>query len=216
MDSVQSSIRAKVKCGEFPAPKGAEAFSAYAIASGKGLITEMENAARQTLDLPMTFETLGEGLRLFDGWALRDLANFRKRCKDSLIPCLDSFLDVQPPGPSGIWIGCPTVMNSYQQIRILPTWLTQLLSTKQNSLKVQKFTHPLDIHSRIRGEYTTALQDHGNCYFCLNVHMRNGSTFCAELENKLAEVRDEVAFSVPSRTAPVFDWVPNRRRVGMQ
>ena len=60
MDSVQSSIRAKVKLGEFPAPKGAEAFSAYAIAWRKRLFLEMENAARQTLDLPMTFEILGE------------------------------------------------------------------------------------------------------------------------------------------------------------
>ncbi|KAF8472352.1 hypothetical protein DFH94DRAFT_766325 [Russula ochroleuca] len=62
MASVQSSIRAKVKLGEFPAPMGIEAFSAYAIASGKGLIPEMENAARQTLDYPVTFEILGEGL----------------------------------------------------------------------------------------------------------------------------------------------------------
>ena len=110
MASVQSSIRAEVKRGEFPAPKGAEAFPAYAIASSKGLIPEMENAARQTLDHPMTFEVLGEGLRLFEGWALRDLASFRKRCRDSLITCLDSFLEVQPPGPSSIWVGCPEVM----------------------------------------------------------------------------------------------------------
>jgi hypothetical protein len=35
MVSVQSLIRAKIKLGEFPAPKGAEAFHAYAIASAK-------------------------------------------------------------------------------------------------------------------------------------------------------------------------------------
>jgi hypothetical protein len=92
MASVQSFIRAEVSRGEFPAPKGAEAFSAYAIASGKGLIPEMENAARQTLDHPMTFEILGEGLRLFEGWALRDLANFRKRYRDNLVSCFESFL----------------------------------------------------------------------------------------------------------------------------
>ena len=79
MDSVQSSIRLEVKCGEFPAPRGVQSFPAYAIASAKGLIPEMENAARQTLDHPMTFEILGEGLRLFEGWALRDLASFHKR-----------------------------------------------------------------------------------------------------------------------------------------
>jgi hypothetical protein len=79
MASVQSSIRLQVKWEEFPAPKGTEAFAAYAIASAKRLIPEMENAARQTLDHPMTFDLLGEGLRLFEGSALRELASFRKR-----------------------------------------------------------------------------------------------------------------------------------------
>jgi hypothetical protein len=32
----------------------------YAIASSKGLIPEMENAARLTLDYPMTFESMGD------------------------------------------------------------------------------------------------------------------------------------------------------------
>jgi hypothetical protein len=79
MASVQSYIRAKVKCKEFPAPKGAEAFAAYGIASAKGLIPEMKDAVRLTLKLPMTFERLGEGLRFFEGSALLDLANSRKR-----------------------------------------------------------------------------------------------------------------------------------------
>jgi hypothetical protein len=79
MDSVLSSIRILVKCGMFPGPKGAEAFAAYAIASAKGLIPEMEDAARLTLNYPMTFEALGEGLRYFEGSALHDLASFRKR-----------------------------------------------------------------------------------------------------------------------------------------
>jgi len=73
MASIQSSIRTLVKCEEFPAPRSAEAFTAYAIASAKRLIPEMEDAARLTLDHPMTFETLGEGLQFFEGSALRDL-----------------------------------------------------------------------------------------------------------------------------------------------
>ena len=60
MVSVQSSIRAEVSRGDFPAPSGAGAFSAYAIASAKGLIPEMEYAARLTLNHPMTFEILAE------------------------------------------------------------------------------------------------------------------------------------------------------------
>ena len=73
MVSVQSFIRTEVSRGASPGPKGAEALPAYAIASAKDLIPEMENAARMTLDHPMTFEILGEGLRLFEGWTLRDL-----------------------------------------------------------------------------------------------------------------------------------------------
>jgi hypothetical protein len=83
MASVRSSIRAKVRLGEFPSPKGAEAFTAYAIASAKQLIPEMENAALLTLDHPMTFEVLGEGIRRFEGSALRDLASFRKLNRDA-------------------------------------------------------------------------------------------------------------------------------------
>jgi BTB/POZ domain len=80
MVQVQSSIRAEVDRGNFPAPVETEAFRAYAIASSKRLVPEMDKAARLTLDHPMTFETIGAGLRLFQGSALRDLARFRKRC----------------------------------------------------------------------------------------------------------------------------------------
>jgi hypothetical protein len=113
MISVQSSIRAEVSRGAFLAPDGAEAFSAFAIAAEKGLIPEMENAAYLTLFEPMTFETLGEGLRLFQSCSLRDLVSFRKRYKDNLVACIESLLEVQPPGPSSIWVspvGCPEVM----------------------------------------------------------------------------------------------------------
>ncbi|KAH9174301.1 hypothetical protein EDB89DRAFT_1904510 [Lactarius sanguifluus] len=77
MESVQSHIRAEIKCGKFPAPVADEAFRAYAIASSMGLIPEMESAARLTQTRPMTFESLGEGLRSFKGRALCDLLRFR-------------------------------------------------------------------------------------------------------------------------------------------
>lgn len=79
MDAVQSNIRAAVKLGTFPAPVKAEGFSAYAMASSMGLVPEMENAAQLTLGQPMTFESLGEGLRSFKGRALCDLLRYRKR-----------------------------------------------------------------------------------------------------------------------------------------
>jgi hypothetical protein len=204
MDGVQSSVRAEVGRWGSP-PLGAGAFTAYAIASAKELIPEMENAARLTLKYPMTFEVLGEGLRLFEGWALRDLVNFRKRCGENLVTCLDSYLEVQPSasGPSRIWIGCPSGPYSYDNYGNyrqtpsvgLPTWLNELLSRNQSDLKLQKFTLPLDIHSRIRQEYFTALQNHAACNFCSAVHTRSGSTFCAELENKVAQACNKVRHS---------------------
>ena len=183
MTSVQLTIRGKVNCGEFPAPKGTDAFAAYAIASSKELIPEMEKAARQSLDLPMTFETIGKGLRLFEGWALRDLANFRRRCRDNLSACFDSY--------SGALAGCPRGWFG-PGVPVLPKWLYQLLSRSRDDLEMQVFTHPLDIHSRIRGEYLTALYAHLDCKICLVMHAIQGSTFCAELERKLAQARDKV------------------------
>jgi hypothetical protein len=77
MESVQSDIRSAIKDGTFPAPVRAEGFSAYVLASAMGLVPEAENAARLTLDQPMTFDLLGEGLRLFKGRALCDLIRYR-------------------------------------------------------------------------------------------------------------------------------------------
>jgi hypothetical protein len=200
--SVQSSIRAKVKLGEFPAPKGAEAFPAYAIASAKGLIPEMEHAARLTLDSPMSFDILGEGLRLFEGCALRDLVGYRSRCRDSLIAFLDSFLDTHPSGSSSIWFGCPEVLLTtppgqpyFRQTHALPRWLYELLWGIQSELEIT-FTHPLDIHSRIRQEYFTAFQNHATCYFCSGVNRTSGIAYCAELENKLAQAINKVSHSL--------------------
>ena len=196
MVPVQFSIRARVNCGDFPAPVGTEVFRAYAIASNKGLVPEMEKAARLTLEYPMTFESLGEGLRLFDGCALRDLANYRKRCVDNLVTCLKSF-EFPGPGPSSIWVGCPDVMprrSSYDPppTAVLPSWLRQVLSQSGNDLKLQVFTHPLATSSSIRAVYLTALQKHTNCNFCLQVQAMNGLTFWAELEGELARARDKV------------------------
>lgn len=201
MASVQSSIRDKVKLGVFPAPVGAEAFSAYAIAREKGLISEMENAAHQTLDHPMTFEVLGEGLRLFEVGALNDLASFRGRCRDSLVTCIESFLEVQPPCPSSIWVQ-GSCSDKYRSDRVLPRWLNQLLLQNQNELKLKKFACPLDIHLRIRQEYLDALQTNDNCKACLKMHASMGLTFCAKLENSFAQARDKVtcSFYLPSIT----------------
>jgi len=79
MESVQSDIRSAIKHGIFPAPVKAEAFTAYAIASGMGLVPEAKDAARLTYAQHMTFESLGEGLRSFKGQALGDLIRYRSK-----------------------------------------------------------------------------------------------------------------------------------------
>ena len=77
MSSIQQDIRDEVDLGRFPTPDEAQAFIAYAIASSLGLIPEIEHAARLTLGQPMTFESLGEGLRSFKGKALCELIRYR-------------------------------------------------------------------------------------------------------------------------------------------
>ncbi|KAH8995918.1 hypothetical protein EDB92DRAFT_2112692 [Lactarius akahatsu] len=106
MGSVQSSIRAEVSHRKLSILNGAQVFRAYAIASSKGLVPEMDMVARLSLDLPMTFEYIGIELRLFEGWALRALVEFRILYIDNLISCFKSFFDTNT-GPSKIWIACP-------------------------------------------------------------------------------------------------------------
>jgi hypothetical protein len=213
MASVQSFIRDEVNRGAFPAPKDAEAFCAYAIASGIGLIPEMENAARQTLDHPMTFEILGEGLRLFEGWALRDLANFRRRYRDHLVSCFESFLKTEE-SQFNIWTPCAFYTyhpassydayggyrhrDSYSQSTLsmsntnefLPSWLAELFQQHLNE-SCKGFSRPLFNPRNIRGEYLSALKSHLNIYGCVScssVHSLNGETFCKELEDRLARL----------------------------
>ena len=191
MVPVKTLIRAEVDRGNFPSPVGTEAFGAYAIASSKGLIPEMKNAARLTLDSPMTFETIGEDLRLFDGWALRELARTRKRRRDNVVACLESFLDVQTPGPSSVWVGCHDNTLLRPSLSVLPRWLEQVFSRNKDDLKMHLFIHPLATPSSIREDYLMAIQGHADCYCCSRVHTRKGSTFCAELESRLAQARDK-------------------------
>jgi hypothetical protein len=192
MVQVQSYIRAEVNHGNFPVPVKTEAFRAYAIASGKGLIPEMEKAARLTLDHPMTFETIGEGLRLFQGSALRDLAHFRKRCSDNLVTCLYSFLKVQadPPGPSSIWVGCPKSTRLRCNKVDIPVWLYVVLPYR--AVLLQAFTHPLPTPQSVRAQYLKAIQDHSDCSFCLRVYAEKGSNFGEKLERRLARAREKV------------------------
>jgi hypothetical protein len=214
---MQSCIRAEVSHGVFPTPKGAEPFSAYAIASGKRLVPEMENAARQTLDHPMTFEVLGEGLRLFEGWALRDLANLRKRYRDNLKSCFKSFLKADK-SQSKIWTPCASYSvdhrrscdkykchcgsKSYSLSNLLlfdanislPFWLAELFR-KHLYESYEAFSKSLFDPRSIRGEYLSALQAHiklYSCVSCTKVHTEKGEMFCKDLEDRLMQALNEV------------------------
>ena len=198
MVHIQSFIRDEVSRDGSPVPVGTEVFRAYAIASSKGLILEMEKAARLTLDYPMTFESLGEELRFFEGSALLDLVYFRRRYQYHLATSLRSILQVNDSGPLNIWIGCPDVMPHTFSVAnpplAPPTWLRQLLS-QCNTVshgKTNLFTHPLTTPSSIREKYLTAIKTHPDCNFCLWVHTTMGPTFCADLESRLAQAQDRV------------------------
>jgi hypothetical protein len=206
MVSVQSSIRAEVSRGDFPASSGAGAFSAYAIASAKGLIPEMEYAAHLTLDHPMTFEILAEGLREFEGQALRDLANFRKRCRDKLMSCFELFLGAYYQSSSNIWISCSGnggcdgfshSASSKKRRSSAPSWLIEFYEMHLNDLR-DSFSRPLFNPRNIRREYLSTLQAHiesSGCVSCTKVHTLKGEAFCKELEDRLTQALNEVCTS---------------------
>ncbi|KAH9167976.1 hypothetical protein EDB89DRAFT_2232046 [Lactarius sanguifluus] len=181
MISIQSYIRAEIK--RWPPPFGAEAFRTYAIASSMGLIPEIENAARLTLGYPMTFESLGDGLRSFKGSALCDLVRYRRRCRDNLVLCLNSFFDAH--SRRQIWEGCREG-SSY-------TWLVNFFTSKSAEMNDSEgFTRAISSPSTILEGFQVALKDHmqSGCYSCVRVHME-GQTFCKELEKELVQKLDE-------------------------
>ncbi|KAH9024489.1 hypothetical protein EDB83DRAFT_2679040 [Lactarius deliciosus] len=199
MSAVQCSIRAEVARRPPLTLDGAQAFRAYAIASSSGLRPEMEMAACLTLDQPMTFEHLGDELRLFEGRTLRELASFRKGCRNNLVSCIESFLDVDS-GPSNIWIDCPK--HPKKSPPTLPTWVHNLFTPLVEELK-QAFTSPLIKPSSIRDKYLEALQKHAApdlCTFCLGVHALKGESFCVQLEKALAQAREKMPVVLDTAT----------------
>ncbi|KAH8985660.1 hypothetical protein EDB86DRAFT_2328468 [Lactarius hatsudake] len=188
MVSIRSYIRAQIKRWASTST-GVEAFRKYAIASSLGLNPEMESAARLTLGYPMTFESLGEGLRSFKGRALCDLIRYRKRCRDNLTLCLNSFFD--PNSRRQIWTGCREG-SSYP-------WLANFFTNKSGEMKGSDgFTRGIFSPSTIREEFIVALKNHTQpgCYSCASVHL-DGQTFCKELEKEFSRELDGV--NIPFR-----------------
>ncbi|KAH9990631.1 hypothetical protein BJV74DRAFT_962964 [Russula compacta] len=218
MSAVESAIRAEIRHRSLPAQTRNQVFRAYAIASSKNLPIERESAARQTLNHHMTFDSIGDELSLMEGWALRDLARFRKICRDSLVSCLESYLDVRND-PSRIWIGCPSPRyrqsqslfmfsnsrptgeenNPTEGLPTLPMWLFNLLSKQITQMK-RNYTSTLIDPSSMRKKYLTALTGHAvqkDCTFCLKVHAQEGEKYCTELSRSLARAQSVARLHSP-------------------
>jgi hypothetical protein len=193
MNGVQSRIRDSIRGNIMSMLTGVATFRAYAIASIGGL-SEKGTLARLTLDSPMTFEYLCDELPVFEGWILRDLISFRKRCRDNLISCFQSFLDLRNP-PFNIWRPCtPSILSRNHSTGYSPPWLTTLFQKRLTELD-QAFTNPVPRTSNIREEYQSALLAHvasDGCITCLQIHRVNGEKFCKEIEKRLASAISKV------------------------
>jgi hypothetical protein len=228
LSRIRKEIRSRKK-RKSPTGTGTAAFREYAIASCRGLISEREASARLTLDFPMTFGYLFDALPLFESWALCDLIGFRKRCRDNLVSCFQSFLNLGNP-PFNIWMSCTNLnpcqcshsrpngygynyhacscscscSSSQTGTGWSPSWLISLFQQHLTDLN-EAFTKPLPNPSSIRGQYMSALQAHTNpsgtisCFTCAVVHAMNGETFCKELENRLEQAISKVGHSFTSR-----------------
>ena len=190
MDTVQSSIRAEINRRGLLSSTPTELFHVYAVACSKGLIPEMESSARLTLAHPLTFESLGDTLRLFEGRALHNLADFRLRSIREF-KLTSKLLFERLEGPSVIWVGCPT--RDYRS----PHWLEDChwLSRHKWADK-ESLTDTIPTDAQLCHKYLRALQTHvKNCRSCSMVHAEKGEKYCEQLKSVMAQVRD----------VPVFD-----------
>ncbi len=206
MDAVQSVIRAEVSRRGLLSPPRAGSFRVFAVAYSKGLVPEMATAARHTLGSPLTFESLDDALRLFEGGALRDLANFRLRSIDNFSSNLKSFSGYLK-GPSKIWVGCPTAHWQIGKSAGLPTWL-EFLHT--GPIQAHRFTESIPTSAQLCDRYMKALQGHvrrKDCSFCMKVHILEGEKYCENLRDISTR-----AWNVPAPTLGETPGTPISRK----
>ena len=189
MLAVQSSIRAEVIRRSLLLPTGADTYRLFAVACRKRLIPEIKAAARLTLSYPMTFEYLGEALKSFEGWALSDLARFRRRCRPGITSCFKEISNCRSE-PSKVWVGCPTTWRSGRgplnegEDGGLPIWLAEIFAAKIFQ-RLNAFASPLVTPSSFREEYLKALRVHvseKDCTFCMKTHTLKGEEFCCHAQ----------------------------------
>jgi hypothetical protein len=170
MDTIRSSTRAEIGRKKLFSSTRAGLFRVYAVAYKKKLIPEMAMAARLTLHYPLTFESLGDALRSFEGCALRDLADFRLR---SIRKFLGLLLDRDMvPWASGHRVNCED-----------SDWFENL----QSQLKqVDSFTQAIPTSQKLCDEYLEVLRNHieeTDCQICMKAHVMQGEIFRTKLKN---------------------------------
>ena len=193
MDAVQSSIRVEINRRGLLSSSPEELFRVYAVACKKGLIPEMESSARLSLAHPLTFESLGDTLRSFDGRALRDLADFHLRSMRDFKSNLDSFFNLLE-GPSKIWAGCSMVVG----YKYPPYWLENFrheIEKLSGCIWVHKdsLTNTIPTYAQLCDKYLKRLKEHletTDCKFCPKVHALEGDRFREKLKDILAQVRN--------------------------
>ncbi|KAI9436795.1 hypothetical protein BJY52DRAFT_1327715 [Lactarius psammicola] len=198
MDVVLRSVRSKI--GRW-LPTTEDAFHAYAIASSKQLVPEMETAARFTLDHPMTFDIIADALHLFEGSALHDLVLFRKRCRDNLLSFFESFIGGNDSlSKLESWYGCRRTKRPYSALQsdkgTLAGWLHDLILRHIKSLQ-ETYTCSLPNSSSFRKEFGGALRAHiseTHCSSCSMSYVVDGEALRESLLRRVSRTRDKVPF----------------------
>jgi hypothetical protein len=199
MDTVQFFIRAEVSRMGLLSSSCPEAFHVYAVAYRKGLVPEMAAAARHTLGYPLTFESLGDALRLFEGRALCELADFRLRSIEEFSSNLTSFARIFKE-PSNIWVGCPAARAAdSENLFYLPAWLGFL---KSGPIGAGRFTETIPTSTQLCDRYMNGLQSHvkeKNCHFCMKVHVLEGGIYRKQMGDISTQALAQ-AWNVPAPT----------------
>ena len=154
---------------------------------------------------------------MFEGWALRDLATFRKRYRGNLVSCFRSLL-TSKEARFNIWTSCASctyISDGYNSrgrysssglyslldlpmsnVNVsLPSWLADLYQKNVDESQ-EAFSKSLFTSQSIRGRYLSALQAHvgsHRCISCTRVHTEKGEMFCKNLEDKLTHALNEVS-----------------------
>ena len=186
IDKVSSTVR-----GAMVLPTTEAAFRAYAIASSKGLIPEMEATARLTLDHPMTFEVMVDVLPMLESSALHDLLGFRERCRLNLLSFFVSFFDGND-SLSETWNICIRKKNPHFGKAVIAEWFRDLVSQQFKNLQ-EPYACPLPSSSTLRKEYDKVYGAHIRRNNSCNCKMLITKVTCRdEWLRRLTEARDKV------------------------